>query len=143
MRSPLLLLGAVALIACQTQAPDAGVDPATGAEPVAATDSVPENGPVLIKGPNGHVRMRGDMRNGKRHGLWTSYHPGGTVQSRTDYVDGMQEGPSVVFHPNGQTYYTGDYRHGRQVGEWRFFDEGGTLIRTMHYDSTGAVINDH
>ena len=57
-------------------------------------------------------------------------------------VDGVQEGATVVFHPNGQTYYTGDYRHGHEVGEWRFFDERGTLVRTVRYDSTGAVIND-
>ena len=109
---------------------------------IAAADTLPENGPAKINGPDGRVKMEGDMRNGKRHGLWTSYHPGGAVQSRTDYVDGVQEGASVVFHPNGQTYYTGDYHHGHEVGEWRFFDEQGALVRTVRYDSTGAVIND-
>lgn len=106
-------------------------------QPPAVTD-----GPVAIKGPDGKLRIEGNMRNGQRHGVWTSYHPNGTIASRSAYVDGRLNGVTVVFHTNGQLYYTGDYRMGKQVGDWRFYDEEGTLLKTVHYDSTGTVIND-
>ena len=132
----------VVLIACD-RVPSNDAKGTAAQEPkVAANDSLPQNGPAEVKGPDGRVKMKGSMRNGKRHGVWTSYHPGGATQSKADYVDGVQQGASVVYHPNGQVYYIGDYLNGVQVGEWRFFDEGGTLVRTLHYDSTGTVIND-
>ena len=125
-----------------TAAPQEASGPEKKSDP--APVAVPEvtNGPMVIKGPDGRVRMEGNMRDDRRHGVWTSYHPDGTMQSRSAYVDGQLHGTTVVFHPNGQLYYTGEHRLDRQVGEWRFFDEEGVLVKTVTYDSTGTVIND-
>lgn len=144
MKQLLALVLAIALGACGEDGPVAQqpvVQPADTITEI-VTDRTPTNGPVELHGPDGRSRMVGDMRNGKRHGLWTSYHPNGAVQSRSSYADGVLHGTTVVFHENGQLYYTGDYRHGVQVGEWRFHDEMGTLLKTVRYDSAGAVIND-
>jgi antitoxin component YwqK of YwqJK toxin-antitoxin module len=100
------------------------------------------NGPVDVRYPDGHSRIKGNMRNGQRHGMWTSYFPDGRPQSFAGYLDGVLHGTKVVYHPSGATYYTGDYIKGRQVGVWRFFDEQGKPSRTITYDSTGTVIND-
>lgn len=91
--------------------------------------------------PDGWLQMEGDMKDGLRTGLWTSYTREGRVKSRSEYRNGEPEGIATVFHANGALYYTGSQRKGRQVGEWRYFDEQGQLVRTVQYDTSGAVIN--
>lgn len=132
--------------ACGTGTPKAAQEtrPAT-ADTVAAPrpDTVMiRNGHARIVGPDGHLQMEGDMLDGLRTGLWTSYTREGRVKSRSEYLRGLPEGISTVFHDNGAIYYTGNQRGGKQVGEWRFYDEQGNLVRTAVYDSSGVIIND-
>lgn len=140
MRSGALII-AVMLASCEQGGDTPTTRTAAPADSSATTAEVID-GPSEVKGPDGTVRMKGNMRHGKRHGIWTSYHAGGAVQSTSGYVDGVLMGPSVVYHPNGEIYYTGDYRDDKQVGEWRFYDGSGSLVKTVHYDSAGTVIND-
>ncbi len=139
--SPFLL----APMLCMACASGGASDPRVEEGPDAASSppsAAVNDGPVSMAGPDGRLRMEGNMRGGRRHGVWTSYHPDGSVQSRCAYVDGLVNGVTVVFHPNGQPHYIGSYRMGVQVGEWRFFDEAGGLVKTVHYDSTGTAITD-
>jgi hypothetical protein len=122
--------------------PTGQAQPAVNGVVAATIDTTMANGPVELKYPDGKTRFKGNMRDHKRHGMWTSYFPDGRPQSFSGYVNGELHGTTVVYHPNGTTYYTGDYRNGRQVGEWRFFDEKGELARTVTYDNEGTVIND-
>lgn len=151
----LLMSAAATLFACGSGSPEpvpAPPQPDTTAVPAqqpAATgsmDPVPDttiaNGPVEVKYPDGKPRIKGNMRDHKRHGMWTSYFPDGRPQSFKGFVNGELHGTTVVYHPNGTTYYSGEYRKGLQVGEWRFFDDKGTLVRTVTYDASGTVIND-
>ena len=101
-----------------------------------------ENGHAKMLSPDGRLLMEGDMKDGKRHGVWTSYTPEGRVKSRNEYQHGRLEGVATVFRENGVLYYTGQHRQGKQVGEWRFYDAKGELERTVNYDTSGSVIND-
>ncbi len=101
-----------------------------------------KDGPHVYRSQSGLLLMEGQMLNGQREGLWTSYHASGKVKSRSEYQHGLNHGLTAVFHENGNPYYSGDSRNGHPVGEWSFFDLGGGLLRTVKYDSTGAVIND-
>lgn len=133
-------IAALALVACGSNGTD-------GAGPVQDTARVQQrttvtDGPAKEYDINGRLQMEGHMQAGQRHGLWTSYFPGGRVRSRSEYLHGRLEGVATVFRENGNLYYTGQYRNDRQTGEWRFYDELGNLERTVRYDTTGAVIND-
>lgn len=136
--TPLLLL-----FTCGT--PDTGPHGARtqdSLKAVAHTDSIRKDslrdGHHNITGPTGRTTMEGDMRNGKRHGVWTSYTDQGRTKSRSEYVNGVLQGPTITFHDNGTVYYQGRYLNGKSFGEWRFFDEQGGLIRTAVFDSTGV-----
>lgn len=85
--------------------------------------------------PNGVKKAEGNMKDGKRHGLWTGYNDKGMVKSRCEYVNGVTQGPTVVFHDNGAVYYSGDYKDGKQVGKWRFFDEQGKELKVVDFDA--------
>ena len=83
--------------------------------------------------------MEGDMTNGARSGLWTSYFPDGSVRSRVTYLNGKEEGPTEVYHANGMPYYTGTYHQGLTVGDWVFYDLMGKEVKRVTYDSTGVA----
>ena len=142
-----ILLPALAILGCggNNTTPEA---PATEHKPEAEVKAAPQDTVKVVNGhdkvfsPEGWLKMEGDMKDGKRNGVWTSYTPKGRVKSRGEYRDGMQVGLSTVFRDNGALYYTGQYLNGKQVGRWEFYNEAGDLERTVNYDSTGAVIND-
>lgn len=142
-----ILLPALAILGCGGKATIPEV-PATGHEPeaeshVALRDTVKVvNGHDKVYSSEGWLKMEGDMKDGKRHGVWTSYTPQGQVKSTGEYRDGKQVGLSTVFRDNGALYYTGQYRNDKQVGRWEFYNEAGDLERAVNYDTSGAVIND-
>jgi hypothetical protein len=110
----------------------------SAADRTANTPAAPANGPQVIHTKDGG-RMEGDMTNGMRTGLWTSYFPDGSVRSRVTYRNGKEEGPTEVFHANGMPYYAGTYHQGLTVGEWVFFDPTGKEVKRVTYDSTGVA----
>jgi len=133
----------LALVACNgPQAPAPAAPPAL----VAPRDTTTAPADAIRDGhqrqldEQGRLLMEGDVRNGKRQGLWTAYHKNGQVQSRNTYSNGLLDGPTVVFRPNGALYYKGQHANDHPVGEWLFHDEIGTLVRTVVYDSAGVEV---
>lgn len=108
---------------------------------VAAAATLPKDGHARITDPAGRVRMEGDMKNGHREGVWTSYDAQGRVKSRNEYRQGRLNGITTVYRPNGALYYTGQYLQDKETGTWKFYDSAGNLDQTVRYDSAGAVIN--
>ena len=104
--------------------------------------SVVTNGPQVMHTTDGG-RMEGDLKEAKRNGPWSSFFPNEGIRSKALYVDGLEEGPTEVFHENGMVYYTGQYRAGKPVGEWLFYDAKGAHVRTVQYDSTGVMLDQH
>ena len=92
----------------------------------------------------------GTIKNGKREGLWTTYHENGQLRVRSIYKDGKNndlhqeyyedgvlwktmmfkdneyDGLHVVYYGNGQVRYQGQYEDGKQEGCWEFFHEDGS-----------------
>ena len=84
--------------------------------------------------PNGVIKAEGNMKDGKRHGLWTGYNDKGKVKSRGEFINGVQQGPTVVFHDNGTIFYNGTYKDGKQVGIWKFYDNEGNEMKLIDFD---------
>jgi len=125
----------------QAPAPAPPEPPAAApAEPTPASADTIRDGHQRQLDDQGRLLMEGDLRDGKRQGLWTAYHKNGQVQSRNTYSNGLREGPAVVFRTNGALYYKGQYANDHPVGEWLFHDEIGTLVRTVVYDSAGVEV---
>ena len=150
-----LILAAALLPVLLACGPRAGADPAAPAPPRADTTlptgqaglpagqagaPPPADGIQEITSPDGRVRMRGPLVDGRRHGLWTAYFPDGTVQSRGMYRNGVRHGTAEVFHPGGMPYYTGQYHQDNPSGEWLFHDTTGALHRTVVHDTLGRII---
>ncbi|KPM32259.1 Hypothetical protein I595_1909 [Croceitalea dokdonensis DOKDO 023] len=53
---------------------------------------------------NGNIRFKVDLKNGRKHGRYSAYHP------------------------NGKKKITGRFKEDQQVGTWRYFDEEGNQM---------------
>lgn len=128
----LVILGAACNSGNEAPSPTVGVKDTTKVE-------APLNGRQVIP-VRGGGQMEGLMRDGKRHGPWVSRFPNGTLRSRTNYLNGVEEGSVEVFFGNTVTYYKGRHLHGKPYGEWVFHDTLGNEVKRVVYDSTGTVV---
>jgi len=137
-----LLPLALLLWACNgpSGAPPAPPPPVDSVRAQAAPPDTLRNGHQRVRDSGGRLLMEGDLVDGRRNGLWTAYHPNGTVQSRTEYRLGVPHGLTTTFRPNGALLYKGRNADGHPVGTWAFHDDIGTLVRTVEYDSAGVEI---
>lgn len=135
---------AIFLVACGSAPPKPAegtvADSTAVTAPAAAP--LPENGHARITDNVGRVRMEGDMKDGQRNGVWTSYDDKGKVKSRNEYRNGRLNGITTVYRDNGALFYTGQYRNDKEIGPWKFFDDKGDLNKVVEYDSTGTPIGD-
>jgi antitoxin component YwqK of YwqJK toxin-antitoxin module len=111
----------------------------SAAKTIAAQDTAPpRNGMYEKKYDDGAVKIRGEMRNGKREGSWFSYYSNGKIWSQTDYIDGLRNGQSITWFPNGKKRYEGIYTNDKQSGTWKYYDETGKTVQEVDYDKPTA-----
>ncbi len=72
----------------------------------------------------------GPYLDGKKHGEWTYFHPGGGIAIECVYVDDVMAGPIVVWATNGTVLVSFRMNNGEPAGEWVlgervFTDRGG------------------
>ena len=104
--------------------------------PAQQDTAVPQNGMYEKKHPNGQISIRGEMRDGKREGVWKSYYESGLPWSEGEYKNGVREGISITWYENGQKRYEGRYANGKQAGKWKYWNENGQLEKEIDYDKT-------
>jgi antitoxin component YwqK of YwqJK toxin-antitoxin module len=91
------------------------------------------DGPSTTYHPNGGIKTKGTIVDGKRHGLWESFYENGTKWSETNYAYGVREGKTVSYHKNGFIHYIGYYSSNKKTGKWMIYDEAGVLIQEDNY----------
>lgn len=79
------------------------------------------------------LRSIGKAINGKRQGEWVTFYPTGVIQSKCNYINGLEEGAYEVNRENGQPYYRGQYLHGTRIGQWDIYDAQGTIVQQTTY----------
>lgn len=101
---------------------------------VTKTDSIVENGEQIYYHKSGAVEMRGNMKDGKRDGLWKSFYENGLPWSETTFKEGKKEGKTTTWYENGKKRYEGSFKNDVESGRWVFWNEDGTLVDTKNYD---------
>ena len=80
-----------------------------------------------IYGNRGQLRREGNIKDGKRDGLWRSYyHKNGTLQEELNFKDGKKDGLWRWYNENGQLRYEGYWKDGGKY--YDTFDEDGKII---------------
>lgn len=133
-----VLLAAVVLSSCgggEKKSVENGKKDSTEVNKDAAID--PNAGMVEgmneIKYPNGQLQMKGEMLQGKRHGVWFSYYENGLKWSEDTYNLGARDGKCVSFYESGQVRYIGYYTNNIKSGKWDFYDEEGNLTKSESF----------
>jgi antitoxin component YwqK of YwqJK toxin-antitoxin module len=75
---------------------------------------------------SGEKGSEGDLVDGKKHGVWTSYWPGGKKSEEGSYDRGKRTGVWRHWRPDGRLESEGTYRDDKPFGTWTTWDERGT-----------------
>ncbi|MBR9830575.1 toxin-antitoxin system YwqK family antitoxin [Acidiluteibacter ferrifornacis] len=87
--------------------------------------------------PNGKLKIKGYLNEGKRDGVWEYYYENGFTWSKGVYKNGVREGYSMVYHENGVKKIQGEYKEGKAAGIWKFWSEQGELIKEVNIEEDG------
>lgn len=109
-----------------------GIDDTIQLKSIENQDQV-ENGEIILSYPDGKLKAKGLLKDGKKEGLWESYHSNGNKWSSTFYVKGKANGHSITYYKNGKIHYKGEYEDGQRTGKWEFYDEQGELQREEEF----------
>ncbi len=102
--------------------------------PNAQSVRIPDNGDYIKRYKNGVIEIQGQMKDGKREGIWKSFYQNGAAWSETTFSAGVKNGATASFYENGQKRYAGFFTNDKESGKWSFWDEQGNLAREMDYN---------
>lgn len=92
------------------------------------------DGEYVKRYPNGVIQMKGEYKNGKRHGHWLSFYQNGQVWSEGYFAMGKRDGKTLVYYENGKKLYEGFYTHGHKTGKWIFYNADGKVNQEFNYE---------
>jgi antitoxin component YwqK of YwqJK toxin-antitoxin module len=81
--------------------------------------------------PNGKLKTKGLLKNGKRTGVWIAYHTNGNIYSENKYKTGVLNGKTAAYYPNGNVQYVGLYINNKKDDSWFFYGEDGALDKEI------------
>ena len=76
---------------------------------------------------NGQIADQGEFKNGEPHGFYIAFYPNGITATKRTYKNGLIEGLSESFTENGRLELRVNYKNGKQDGLVKFFHEDGTI----------------
>jgi len=91
----------------------------------AVNEEKPYSGKVVETYENGQKRVERTFKNGKLHGLSTTWDSDGQKNTEISYKDGYKSGHYREWHYNGQQRMEGAYKDGKEDGRWVFWYANG------------------
>lgn len=89
--------------------------------------------------PNGNIKTKGLLKNGKRTGVWISYFINGKVQSESKFDKGKLNGKTAAYYPNGNVQYMGLYINNKKDDLWFFYQEDGSYLKEVLFKNGDKV----
>ena len=89
--------------------------------------------------PNGNIKTKGLLKNGKRTGVWISYFINGKVQSESKFDKGELNGKTAAYYPNGNVQYMGLYVNNKKDDHWFFYQEDGSYLKEVVFKNGNKV----
>ena len=74
-----------------------------------------------------------------RHGVQTTWYPGGEKESMETYVNGYRQGYAFRWHPNGRLKALEHYTDGLRDGQAKFWDGEGNLVACFTPDAADCL----
>lgn len=83
------------------------------------------------------ILIKGELRNGRRHGKWTTYYENGTLSEEMNYANGVLAGPHNSFYDDGTKMYACTYVNGKIEGQCQWFHPNSQLSSEVTYKNGG------
>jgi len=99
----------------------------------AVNEENPYSGKVVELYESGQKKNEGTFKNGKLHGLTTTWDSHGQKKSEVSFQNGVQSGPYRTWYDNGQQEKEGAYKDGKEDGKWVFWYDNGQKQRECNY----------
>ena len=80
-------------------------------------------------------RTRGELRDGKKEGIWEIYYPDGKLMARETYAAGQLHGWVHTFHPNGKSASREFWQEDLLEDSAYYFYPEGSLHRKGRYQN--------
>ncbi len=112
-------------------------------EKIIAVDQKPKDiadGEFIEHHPNGILKTKGLLKNGKRTGTWTAYHTNGNMYSENKYKAGILNGKTAAYYPNGNVQYMGLYINNEKDDHWFFYSEDGSFEKDVLFKNGERII---
>lgn len=84
-------------------------------------------GPSTEFWPNGVRKSEGELKDGRRTGLWKFWYESGQLRWQGEYRDGKVDGNAIHWYENGQIHLSGEYHDDKQDGDFKAWHENGQL----------------
>ena len=91
----------------------------------------PFNGFMVTHYPDGVLRSRSQVVDGRLHGVSEGWYPEGQIETREVFVQGVSHGVRTRWHPNGQRSVRADISHGKLHGLFQRWHENGQLAQVI------------
>ena len=91
--------------------------------------------------PNGNIKTKGLLKNGKRTGVWIAYHNNGNIYSENKYKKGVLNGKTAAYYPNGNVQYVGLYINNKKDDSWFFYLEDGSFEKEVLFKDGERIKN--
>lgn len=92
------------------------------------------NGTYVGTLETGKTPVKGDYKNGRQDGEWTTYYPeSGAVMHVVVYAGGSLEGPLSGFFASGAKESQGSFKNNQREGEWTWYHENGAVSTQIKF----------
>jgi hypothetical protein len=88
--------------------------------------------------PNGKVKIKGQLVDGVRHGIFLEYYSSGKLKFKEPWIRGKVNGPFEEYSPKGKIHKKGIVKDNKLVEEIYFF-ETGEVHKIQKYDKDGYI----
>lgn len=106
------------------------------------TGNVPPHadGPILQYFKDGTtIAAQGQVRAGKKSGIWTYFYNNGEIQGVGRYDDDVIAGPWKWYRKTGQLMQTGSFSAGKKTGTWTRYYPNGEMMDEGRYEADERV----
>ncbi len=94
----------------------------------------PYSGWVRENYDNGQLKRLGYLNDGRKEGLWTSWHENGEKKKEIRYNKDVAHGTATEWYANGQKKGVGQIKDGEMDGPWEEWYENGWKSKVQNCD---------
>ena len=76
---------------------------------------------------NGNLNQKGNYKYGNLDGKWFGYHKNGQLSFNVNFKNGIKDGKYESYYENGNLWNKGSYKNGKENGSWVVYNKDGTL----------------